>query len=109
MRLPSALNGVTGLRPTIGRVSNAGVVPLARTTAYDTRLVTSVSTPTAAVLAVEVPTTVLRGDPTMPLLVAATERLAAEIPGAELVVVPESHDHGVDPAGTVREVRARIG
>ncbi|MEJ2865546.1 amidase [Actinomycetospora flava] len=29
VRLPSALNGVTGLRPTIGRVSNAGVVPLA--------------------------------------------------------------------------------
>jgi aspartyl-tRNA(Asn)/glutamyl-tRNA(Gln) amidotransferase subunit A len=29
IRLPSALNGITGLRPTIGRVSNAGVVPLA--------------------------------------------------------------------------------
>lgn len=29
VRLPAALNGVTGLRPTIGRVSNAGVVPLA--------------------------------------------------------------------------------
>jgi aspartyl-tRNA(Asn)/glutamyl-tRNA(Gln) amidotransferase subunit A len=29
IRLPSALNGVTGLRPTIGLVSNAGVVPLA--------------------------------------------------------------------------------
>jgi pimeloyl-ACP methyl ester carboxylesterase len=87
----------------------AGLVPLARTTAYDTRLVASVSTPTAAMLGVDVPTTVLRGDPTMPLLVAATERLAAALPGAELVVVPESHDHGVDPAGTVREVRARIG
>ncbi|GAA1249352.1 amidase [Prauserella halophila] len=31
VRLPSALNGITGLRPTIGRVSNAGVVPLAWT------------------------------------------------------------------------------
>jgi aspartyl-tRNA(Asn)/glutamyl-tRNA(Gln) amidotransferase subunit A len=29
IRLPSALNGITGLRPTIGRVSNTGVVPLA--------------------------------------------------------------------------------
>ncbi len=29
IRLPSALNGITGLRPTIGRVSNAGVIPLA--------------------------------------------------------------------------------
>jgi hypothetical protein len=31
------------------------------------------------------------------------------MPRTELVVVPESHDHGVDPAGTVREVYARIG
>lgn len=31
IRLPSSLNGITGLRPTIGRVSNSGVVPLAWT------------------------------------------------------------------------------
>lgn len=29
VRLPSAINGIAGLRPTIGRVSNAGVIPLA--------------------------------------------------------------------------------
>ena len=29
IRLPSSLNGITGLRPTIGRVSNHGVIPLA--------------------------------------------------------------------------------
>jgi hypothetical protein len=56
-----------------------------------------------------VPVTLLRGDPTLPLIVTAVERLAAAMPGTELVVVPESHDHGVDPAGTVRAVRARIG
>ncbi|MBM7365370.1 amidase [Gordonia hydrophobica] len=31
VRLPSSLNGITGLRPTIGRVSNYGVIPLAWT------------------------------------------------------------------------------
>jgi aspartyl-tRNA(Asn)/glutamyl-tRNA(Gln) amidotransferase subunit A len=29
IRLPAAVNGVTGIRPTIGRVSNYGVIPLA--------------------------------------------------------------------------------
>jgi hypothetical protein len=41
-------------------------------------------------------------------LVSACDRLAAAMPGVELVVVPESHDHAVDPTGTVREVLARL-
>jgi pimeloyl-ACP methyl ester carboxylesterase len=91
-----------------GSLAFTGFVPLAQTTVYDNRLVASVSTPTAAMLGVDVPVTLLRGDPTLPLIVTAVERLAAAMPGTELVVVPESHDHGVDPGGTVREVRARI-
>ena len=86
----------------------ADLIPLAQSTVYDTRLVAAVSTPTASMLAVDVPITILRGDPTMPVLVTAVERLAAAMPEAELVIVPESHDHGVDPEATVREIRARI-
>jgi pimeloyl-ACP methyl ester carboxylesterase len=86
----------------------ADLVALARTTVYDNRLVASASTPTAAMLGIDVPTTVLRGDPTAPVIVAAAERLAAAMAGVELVVVPESQNHGVDPAGTVREVLARL-
>ena len=43
------------------------------------------------------------------MLVVATDRLAELMPNAELVVVPESHHHGVDPVGTVREIRSRLG
>jgi hypothetical protein len=47
-------------------------------------------------------------DGTRIVLVAATDRLVDLIPHAQLVVVPESHDHRVDPAGTVREMRSRL-
>lgn len=73
-----------------------GLVPLAQTTVYDTQLIASVSTPTAAMLGTDIPTTILRGEPAAPVLVAACDRLAAAMPGVELVVVPESHDHAVD-------------
>lgn len=86
----------------------ASLVPLAQSTVYDALLTRTVSTPTAAMIDVEVPVTILRGEPTFPLLVAATDQLAELMPHAELVVVPESHDHGVDPAGTVREIRSRL-
>jgi pimeloyl-ACP methyl ester carboxylesterase len=86
----------------------ASLVPLAQSAVYDALLARAVSTPTAAMLGVEVPVTILRGEPTFPVLVAATDRLAELMPHAELVVVPESHDHGVDPAGTVRELRNRL-
>lgn len=86
----------------------ATLVPLAQSTVYDALLTKAVSTPTAAMVAMDVPVTILRGEPTFPMLVAATDRLAALLPRAELVVVPESHDHAVDPAGTVREILRRL-
>lgn len=86
----------------------AALVPLAQSTVYDAVLTRAVSTPTAAMTDVPVPVTILRGEPTFAILVAATDRLAELMPRAELVVVPESHDHGLDPAGTVREIRSRL-
>jgi pimeloyl-ACP methyl ester carboxylesterase len=86
----------------------AGLVPLAQTVVYDALLTRAVSTPTAAMLGVQAPVTILRGEPTFPVLITAAERLAAAMPQAELVVVPESRDHGVDPAGTAREIRSRL-
>ncbi len=84
------------------------LVPLAQSAVYDAVLTRAVSTPTAAMIGVEPPVTILRGEPTSPLLVAATDRLVELMPHAELVVVPESHDHGVDPTGTAREIRSRV-
>lgn len=86
----------------------ATLVPLAQSTVYDALLTKAVSTPTAAMIGVRLPVTILRGEPTFPLLVAATDRLAGLMPHAELVVVPESHDHGVDPAATARVIRSRL-
>ncbi|MDH2443465.1 alpha/beta hydrolase [Amnibacterium sp. CER49] len=86
----------------------ASLVPLAQSVVYDATLTRAVSTPTAAMTAVSAPVTILRGEPTFPFLVEACERLAAAMPQAELVVVPESHDHGVDPGGTTREIASRL-
>lgn len=87
----------------------ASLIPLAQSVVYDATLTRAVSTPTPAMLAVSAAVTVLRGEPTYPILVTAAERLGAAMPSAELVIVPESHDHGVDPAGTTRVIRERLG
>jgi pimeloyl-ACP methyl ester carboxylesterase len=86
-----------------------GLVAVAQSTVHDATLTAAVSTPTAAMLGVGMPVTILRGEPTVPMIVAAADRLAAAMPDAELVVVPESHDHAVDPPATARLVRDRLG
>jgi hypothetical protein len=48
--------------------------------------------------------TVLGGEPAAPIFVTGCPRLTAMVPGANFVVVPESHNHAVDPSATVREV-----
>ena len=85
----------------------AAMVDLAQTAVYDTTLIAVASTPSPAVIHSGVRLTVLRGEPAAPIFVDGCPRLAAMVPGADFVIVPESHDHAVDPAGTVREVLRR--
>lgn len=85
----------------------ATLLPLAQSTVYDTMLVRQVSTPTPGMLAVPQPVTVLRGEQTFPLLITASDRLAREIPQAELVVVPQSVMHRLDVIATADVVATR--
>lgn len=85
----------------------SALVPLAQSTVYDAALTAKLSTPLPEMLSVSQPVTILRGEQTFPLLVAAADRLADEMPKAELVIVPESVMHRPDPVATARVVRAR--
>lgn len=86
----------------------AGVVPLAQSTVYDATLARELSTPTDAMLAVDIPVTIICGQQTFPFLSAAAERLAAAMPQAELVVSPESAGHRLDPAAATRIITDRL-
>ncbi|MFE6996545.1 alpha/beta fold hydrolase [Microbacterium sp. NPDC057659] len=86
----------------------AALTPLAQSTVYDTRLVWRMRQPSADLLAVDRPVTVLRGQQTFPFLIAASDWAAEHIPGAELVVVPESVMHRADPVATARVIAARL-
>ena len=82
----------------------AGLVAIAQSTVYDARLAAELSTPTPEMLSVSQPVTILRGAQTFPILITAADRLAEEMDDAELVVVPESVMHRLDPAATARIV-----
>ena len=86
----------------------AALAPLAPSTVYDTLLTLRVRQPDAELLDVAGPVTVLRGAQTFPFLIGSSDRLAAEIPGAELVIVPESVMHRPDPAATARVIADRL-
>ena len=85
----------------------AALVPLAQSTVYDAKLTAQVSTPPPEMLSVSQPLTILRGEQTFPVLVTAADRLAAEMEGADLVIVPESVMHRPDPVATARVLRER--
>ncbi len=84
------------------------LAPLAQSTVYDALLTRQVSTPAPELLSVPQPVTILRGAQTFPVLITAADRLAAEMDGAELVVVPESIMHRPDPVATARVVSERL-
>lgn len=84
------------------------LVPLAQSTVYDAKLTAQLSTPTPQMLGVATPVTIIRGAQTFPLLTAAADRLAREMTSAELVIVPESAMHRLDPEATARVIRQRV-
>ncbi|MBN9178153.1 MAG: alpha/beta fold hydrolase [Microbacterium sp.] len=82
---------------------------LAQSTVYDAALTRDVSTPTPDMLAVAAPVTILCGEQTFPMLSVAAEKLAAAMPGAELLITPESLMHRLDVATATRVVAERLG
>jgi pimeloyl-ACP methyl ester carboxylesterase len=87
----------------------AALAPLGQSTVYDARLTLHMKDPGPDLLTVSQPVTVLRGEQTFPFLVGSSDRAAREIPGAELVVVPESVMHRADPVATARVIAERLG
>jgi pimeloyl-ACP methyl ester carboxylesterase len=86
----------------------ATLAPLGQSTVYDTKLTLAMKQPTAEMLTVSQPVTVLRGEQTFPFLIGSSDRLASEMPGAALVVVPESVMHRPDPVATTRVIVERL-
>lgn len=86
----------------------AGLIPLGQSVVYDAALSRANDDPGSDLLAVTAPTTVLCGEETFPFLELAARRLADAMPSAELVIVPESRGHRVDPDATARIVADRL-
>lgn len=81
---------------------------LAQSTVYDAMIAAATSDPGEQLLSVAVPTTVLVGVETMPLLARAAPMLVERMPAAELVRVPESQHHAIDPPATAAIIAARV-
>jgi pimeloyl-ACP methyl ester carboxylesterase len=81
---------------------------LAQSTVYDATIAAATSTPDARLLGVAVPTTILVGEETMPVLERAAPMLAERMPAAQLVRVPESRNHAIDPPATAAIIAQRV-
>jgi pimeloyl-ACP methyl ester carboxylesterase len=78
---------------------------MAQSVVHDAVITARLAVPTAEMAAVEVPTVVLRGERTWPLLATAAERLAGMLPNARLRIVEGAGDHALDPAATAAAIR----
>jgi pimeloyl-ACP methyl ester carboxylesterase len=78
---------------------------MAQSVVHDATITRTMSVPTPAMAAVQVPTVVMRGGQTWPLLAVAAERLAAMLPDARLEVLADAADHGLEPVSTAAAIR----
>ena len=78
---------------------------MAQSVVHDATITGTMSVPTPAMAAVQVPTVVMRGGQTWPLLADAAERLAAMLPDARLQVLADAADHGLEPRSTAAAIR----
>jgi pimeloyl-ACP methyl ester carboxylesterase len=78
---------------------------LAQSVVYDATITTELQRPTPEMQAVTIPTLVLRGEPTWPLLATAAQGITERLSNAELQVVPGEAVHGIDPTGTAAAIR----
>jgi pimeloyl-ACP methyl ester carboxylesterase len=78
---------------------------IAQSVVHDATITGSMPVPTPAMAAVQVPTVVMRGGQTWPMLAVAAERLAALLPHATLRVLTDAADHGLEPRSTAAAIR----
>ena len=78
---------------------------MAQSVVHDAVITTSIPVPTPEMAAVDVPTVVMRGAQTWPLLATAAERLAGMMPRARLQVLADAADHNLEPLSTAAAIR----
>jgi pimeloyl-ACP methyl ester carboxylesterase len=81
-----------------------GLVAMARSMVYDATITATLATPTAEMTAVTVPTLIVNGSQTWPVLRDAAHRLAKLMAGARHVEVPAAN-HDIPAAATAAAIR----
>ncbi|TPW75045.1 alpha/beta fold hydrolase [Schumannella soli] len=84
----------------------ASLLPLAQSTVYDATITRDFAVPTPAMLAVDAPVAILRGEQTFPVLITAADRLATLLPQHRLVIEPRMLHHRLDPEAAADLVAA---